>query len=130
MALLMDFLGFLLASFGNDLTSHSLKVFLITLDENDFVSSLPNLINFVAKGIFTGLENNIVHRNTKPSNIFISNTRYSNKEATKREAVDCKISDLDEARSLMTQTCMVGNTSFLNDSNIFSWKYQTKVFRA
>ena len=89
LALMMDFSEFSFAPFGNDLISHSLDVFLKTLDENDFVSSFPNLLNFVAKGIFTGLaylhENNIVHRDIKPSNILVSNTHYSSEESTKRE---------------------------------------------
>ena len=90
------------------------------MDESDFVSSFPNLFNFVAKGIFTGLaylhENNIVHRDIKPSNILVSDTHYSSEESTKREElfaeqpVVCTIADLGEARSLVTQTCIVGKT--------------------
>ena len=89
LALMMDFLEFSFALFRNDLISHSLDVFLKTLDENDFVLSFPNLLNFVAKGIFTDLaylhENNIVHRDVVPSNILVSNTHYSSEESTKRE---------------------------------------------
>ena len=109
---MMDFLEFSFAPFGNDLISHSLDLFLKTLDENDFVSSFPNLLNLVAKGIFTGIaylhENNIVHRDVKPSNIIASNTHYSNEESTKQEElfaeqpVVCKIADLGEARSLVS----------------------------
>ena len=116
----MDFSEFSLAPFGNDLISHSLDVFLKTLDENDFVSSFPNLFNFVAKDIFTGLaylhENNIVHRDIKLSSILVSNTHYSSEEPTEREdlfaeqPVAWKIADLGEACSLVTQTCMVGKT--------------------
>ena len=120
MALMMDFSEFSFAPFGNDLISHSLDVFLKILDKNDFVPSFPNLFNFVAKDIFTGLaylhENNIVHRDIKPSNILVSNTHYSGEEPTKREdlfaeqPVVCKIADLGETRSLVTRTCMVGKT--------------------
>ena len=120
MTLMMDFSEFSFAPFGNYLISHSLDVFLKTLDENDFVPSFPNLFNFVAKGIFTGLaylhENNIVHRDIKLSHILVSNTHYSSEEPTKREElfaeqpVVCKIADLVEAQSLVTQTCMVGKT--------------------
>ena len=78
MTLMMDFSEFWLAHFGNYLISHSLEVFLKTLNENDFVSPFPNLFNFVAEDIFTGLaylhENNIVLRDSKPSNILVSNT--------------------------------------------------------
>ena len=107
-------------SFGNDLILHSLDVFLKTLDKNDFVQSFPNLFNFIAKDIFTVLaylhENNIVHRYIKPSNILVNNTHYSSEEPTKLEElfaeqpVLCKIADLGESRSLVTQTCMVGKT--------------------
>ena len=120
MTLMMDFSEFSFAPYGNYLISHSLDVFLKTLDENDFVPSFPNLFNFVAKGIFTGLaylhENNIVHRDIKLSHILVSNTHYSSEEPTKREElfaeqpVVCKIADLVEAQSLVTQTCMVGKT--------------------
>ena len=48
MALIMDFSEFSFAPFGNDLTSHSLDVFPKIFDESDFVSSFPNLFNFVA----------------------------------------------------------------------------------
>ena len=54
MTLMMDFSEFWLAHFGNYLISHSLQVFLKTLNENDFVSPFPNLFNFVAEDIFTG----------------------------------------------------------------------------
>ena len=113
MALMMDFSEFLFASFGNDLMSHSLDVFLKTLDENGFVSFFLNLSNSVVKDIFTVLaylhENNIVHRDIKLTNIvhrdikltnILSNTHYSSEEATKREKflaeqpVVCKITDL------------------------------------
>ena len=79
------------------------------MDENDFVSSLLNLFNFVAKDISTGLanlhENNIVQRDIKPRIILVSNTHYSSEELTKREElfakqpVVCKIADLGEVPS-------------------------------
>lgn len=79
------------------------------MDENDFVSSLLNLFNFVTKDISTGLanlhENNIVQRDIKPRIILVSNTHYSSEELTKREEffakqpVVCKIADLGEVPS-------------------------------
>ena len=118
MALMIDFS---FAPFGNDLISHSLDVFLKTLDENDFVSSFPNLFYFVyKKRIITGLAylhgNNIVQRDIKPRNIFVNNTLYSSEEPTKREElfaeqpVVYKIADLGESHSLVIQTCMAGKT--------------------
>ena len=48
MALIMDFPEFSFAPFGNDLISHSLDVFPKIFNGSDFVSSFPNLFNFVA----------------------------------------------------------------------------------
>ena len=53
------------------------------------MSFFPNLFNFVAKGVFTGLpylnENSIVQSDIKPRNILVSNTHYSSEEPTKLE---------------------------------------------
>ena len=46
MALMMDFSGFLFASFSNDLISHFLDVSLKPLDKNKFRIAFPQLIQY------------------------------------------------------------------------------------
>ena len=46
MALMMDFSGFLFASFSNDLISHFLDVFLKPLDKNKFRIAFSQLIQY------------------------------------------------------------------------------------
>ena len=116
-AVMMEYLEFSFLPFRREITVNSLDRLLCILDKEDLLSYFPRIGNQITTDVISALsylhENNIVHRNMKPSNVILSNLHYSScreselAETFSKQAIICKLGDLGEARSIVAQICIV-----------------------
>ena len=126
--IMMQYLSFHFGLFGLDRNVSSLADFLQVFDsELGLLSSFSDILPVCAKDILTGLNylhnNNIAHRDLKPTNILVCNQHLHDGEvidasilsskAFKECPVICRLTDFGLSRGIdiQTQSIVVSNTS-------------------
>ena len=125
MAVMLEYCEFSFRTFNRENSVNSLDQFLSYLDGEELFAYFPSICNKIVDDVLTAVDflhsRDIVHRDIKPANVLVSNLHYANLEVGSNEMftsqpIICKMADLGEARSTVTQTrALVGNsrTKFL-----------------
>ena len=113
-AIMLELCEFSMKPFQGDQSFHSLNKFLKYLAKNELLDFFPaicdKITNDILQPIFYIPSKKIVHRDIKYANILVNNIHYC--DTRQEDAIDffrkisltCKLADLGEARSKITQT--------------------------
>eukprot|EP00112_Aurelia_sp_Birch-Aquarium-sp1_P023193 Seg681.5 transcript_id=Seg681.5/GoldUCD/mRNA.D3Y31 product="Serine/threonine-protein kinase TOS3" protein_id=Seg681.5/GoldUCD/D3Y31 len=125
MAVMLEYCEFSFKPFNHENSVNSLYQFLSYLDGEELFAYFPSICNTIVEDVLAAVDflhsRDIVHRDIKPANVLVSNLHYANlgvgsNEMFMSQPIICKLADLGEARSAVTQTrALVGNsrTKFL-----------------
>ena len=111
---MMELREFDFEPFNTDQNVSSLDQFLSYINKEDIFGSLPGIGNVIASDVILAVSylhsRNIVHRDINPANVLVFNSHYKSykhKElemAFGKKPIVCKLTDLEEARSMYTQS--------------------------
>ena len=114
---MMEYLQFSFMPFCRSECVNSLDKLLNILDKDDLVKDFQGVGNNIASDIINGLHymhtNSIIHRDTEPSNILVSNQHDYNERGSQlneifmKQPIVCQLGDLGEARSELAKTSMI-----------------------
>eukprot|EP00794_Sanderia_malayensis_P003948 gene3948-4493_t len=120
MSIMMEYCEFSFSPFGREKSVHTLRQFLLYMDEEGLMTFFPRVCNVIAHDMINAVSYmhnlNMVHRDIKPANVLVLNMHYALKKGDCKEEfarcpIVCKLSDFGESRSQLCKTqAMLNNT--------------------